>query len=279
MADEEKPKPSADEKGETITIRVRDQTGEETFFKVKKSTRFEKVFSTYAQRKGVNVASLRFLIDGERINPSQSPAELDMEDQDQIDCMLEQQAAAEHPADPSRVTARGAGWSGVASRRQLRVPARSIAPPCSSAREMNNGREGAVRQFAAARTAGGCSPAAGPAPGSALNVASLRFLIDGERINPSQSPAELDMEDQVRQGAAKACMLQAAQAYPKQHHDISQAASPPLYSPPLPSPRRPSLQMASYPTRRRTKSTACWSNRAAAEHPADPSRVTARGAG
>eukprot|EP00621_Florenciella_sp_RCC1693_P005895 CAMPEP_0182533284 /NCGR_PEP_ID=MMETSP1323-20130603/13476_1 /TAXON_ID=236787 /ORGANISM="Florenciella parvula, Strain RCC1693" /LENGTH=94 /DNA_ID=CAMNT_0024743149 /DNA_START=65 /DNA_END=349 /DNA_ORIENTATION=+ len=91
MADEEKPKPSADEKGETITIRVRDQTGEETFFKVKKSTRFEKVFSTYAQRKGVNVASLRFLIDGERINPSQSPAELDMEDQDQIDCMLEQQ--------------------------------------------------------------------------------------------------------------------------------------------------------------------------------------------
>lgn len=87
---DEKPKPNA-EGGETITIRVRDQTGEETFFKVKKSTRFEKVFATYAQRKGVAVASLRFLIDGERINPTQSPAELDMEDQDQIDCMLEQQ--------------------------------------------------------------------------------------------------------------------------------------------------------------------------------------------
>ena len=77
--------------GLPITIRVRDQTGQETFFKVKRNTRFERVFHTYAQRKGVNVASLRFLIDGERINPSQCPAELDMEDQDQIDCMLEQQ--------------------------------------------------------------------------------------------------------------------------------------------------------------------------------------------
>lgn len=97
MADspaERKPTPeagAASADGETITIRVRDQTGEETFFKVKKTTRMEKVFSTYAQRKGVNLASLRFLIDGERINPSQSPAELDMEDHDQIDCMLEQQ--------------------------------------------------------------------------------------------------------------------------------------------------------------------------------------------
>eukprot|EP00613_Pedinella_sp_CCMP2098_P008234 CAMPEP_0171677522 /NCGR_PEP_ID=MMETSP0990-20121206/55095_1 /TAXON_ID=483369 /ORGANISM="non described non described, Strain CCMP2098" /LENGTH=72 /DNA_ID=CAMNT_0012263939 /DNA_START=46 /DNA_END=264 /DNA_ORIENTATION=+ len=50
-------KPDAD--GNTITIRVRDQTGEETFFKVKKSTRMEKVFTTYAQRKGVAVSCSR----------------------------------------------------------------------------------------------------------------------------------------------------------------------------------------------------------------------------
>ena len=35
--------------------------------------------------------SLRFLIDGERINPDHTPKMLDLEDQDQIDCMLEQQ--------------------------------------------------------------------------------------------------------------------------------------------------------------------------------------------
>ncbi|CAM9126478.1 unnamed protein product [Choristocarpus tenellus] len=80
-----------DDAKETITIRVRDQTGEETFFKVKKSTRMEKVFSTYAQRKGVNVAALRFLLDGERVSPDATPKALDLEDQDQIDCMLEQQ--------------------------------------------------------------------------------------------------------------------------------------------------------------------------------------------
>ena len=42
----EKPRSSAP----TITIRVRYTSGEETFFKVKKTTRFEKVFKTYAGR-------------------------------------------------------------------------------------------------------------------------------------------------------------------------------------------------------------------------------------
>jgi hypothetical protein len=34
--------------GSTITIRIRDQTGEETFFKVKRSTKMDKVFKAYA---------------------------------------------------------------------------------------------------------------------------------------------------------------------------------------------------------------------------------------
>merc|ERR1712151_490105 len=75
---------------EPITIRVRDQTGEETFFKIKKTTKMSKVFETYAQRKGVQSASLRFLLDGERIDPTSTPKMLELDDQDQIDCMLEQ---------------------------------------------------------------------------------------------------------------------------------------------------------------------------------------------
>ncbi|CAM9204769.1 unnamed protein product [Discosporangium mesarthrocarpum] len=90
MSDAPKAEGGEDPK-ETITIRVRDQTGEETFFKVKKSTRMEKVFSTYAQRKGVSMGALRFLLDGERVAPDTTPKALDLEDQDQIDCMLEQQ--------------------------------------------------------------------------------------------------------------------------------------------------------------------------------------------
>lgn len=66
------------------------QTGEETFFKIKKSTKMQKVFETYAQRKGVQVNSLRFMLDGERIDPTQTPKMLELDDQDQIDCLLEQ---------------------------------------------------------------------------------------------------------------------------------------------------------------------------------------------
>mmetsp|Transcript_12812 Transcript_12812/g.24340 ORF Transcript_12812/g.24340 Transcript_12812/m.24340 type:complete len:90 (-) Transcript_12812:193-462(-) len=75
---------------EPITLRVRDQTGEETFFKIKKTTKMQKVFETYAQRKGVQVGSLRFMLDGERIDPTQTPKMLELDDQDQIDCLLEQ---------------------------------------------------------------------------------------------------------------------------------------------------------------------------------------------
>eukprot|EP00542_Grammatophora_oceanica_P017216 CAMPEP_0194048712 /NCGR_PEP_ID=MMETSP0009_2-20130614/28214_1 /TAXON_ID=210454 /ORGANISM="Grammatophora oceanica, Strain CCMP 410" /LENGTH=91 /DNA_ID=CAMNT_0038694661 /DNA_START=108 /DNA_END=383 /DNA_ORIENTATION=+ len=78
------------EGSEPITIRVRDQSGEETFFKIKKTTKMSKVFETYAQRKGVNSSSLRFLLDGERIEGDQTPKMLELDDQDQIDCMLEQ---------------------------------------------------------------------------------------------------------------------------------------------------------------------------------------------
>ena len=50
----------------------------------------QKVFDTYAQRKGVSASSLRFLLDGDRILPEQTPKQLELDDQDQIDCMLEQ---------------------------------------------------------------------------------------------------------------------------------------------------------------------------------------------
>jgi small ubiquitin-related modifier len=50
----------------------------------------QKVFDTYAQRKGVQSGSLRFLLDGDRIDPTNTPKMLELEDQDQIDCVLEQ---------------------------------------------------------------------------------------------------------------------------------------------------------------------------------------------
>ena len=73
-----------------ITIRVKDQAGEVIFFKVKFTTKMRKVFEAYAQRKGVQLNSLRFLLDGERITNEDTPKTLELEDNDQIDCLLEQ---------------------------------------------------------------------------------------------------------------------------------------------------------------------------------------------
>lgn len=71
------------------------KAGEETFFKIKKTTKMSKVFDTYAQRKGIATASIRFLLDGETIKGDQTPKMLELEDQDQIDCMLEQTGGME----------------------------------------------------------------------------------------------------------------------------------------------------------------------------------------
>ncbi|KAH8049155.1 Cytidylyltransferase-like protein [Aureococcus anophagefferens] len=69
MADEEDKKPSKEAGGEnSLNIRIRDQTGEETFFKVKKTTKLDK-----------------------RVRGDQTPQDIDMDDGDQLDCMLEQQ--------------------------------------------------------------------------------------------------------------------------------------------------------------------------------------------
>ena len=69
-----------------ITIRIKDQMKEETMFKVRRSVKLEKVFIAYAERKGVHVDELRFMLDGEAICRTESPASLGMEDEDRIDC-------------------------------------------------------------------------------------------------------------------------------------------------------------------------------------------------
>jgi len=61
------------EEEEVITIRLKDQTGEETMFRIRRNTPMGKVFKAYAQRKGVETHSLRYLIDGEDIVRSDTP--------------------------------------------------------------------------------------------------------------------------------------------------------------------------------------------------------------
>lgn len=57
---------------------------------MKKHTKMSKIFNAYASRKGVDASSLRFLLDGENVEPDSTPKMLELEDQDQIDAVLEQ---------------------------------------------------------------------------------------------------------------------------------------------------------------------------------------------
>jgi len=79
----------APEDDKRIIIRVRDVFGEETFFKIKKTTKMRKLFQAYADREGVQLSFLSFIFNGERIEPDQTPKMIGLNDQDQIDCTLD----------------------------------------------------------------------------------------------------------------------------------------------------------------------------------------------
>jgi len=73
-----------------INIKVVTGTGEEVFFKIKRNTKLSKLQGAYANKVGKDVNTIRFLYDGNRINEDDTPASLDMEDNDTIDVMVEQ---------------------------------------------------------------------------------------------------------------------------------------------------------------------------------------------
>ena len=73
-----------------IGIKVVSQDGNEVFFRVKMHTSLGRVMAAYANRVGMNLRSLRFLFDGERIRDDHTPNQLDMYEGDCIDVMVEQ---------------------------------------------------------------------------------------------------------------------------------------------------------------------------------------------
>ncbi|KAJ7748739.1 ubiquitin-related domain-containing protein [Mycena maculata] len=112
MSDDEQQAPPTQEevKSEdalsTINIKVVSSTGEEVFFKIKRSTKLSKLQGAYASKVGKDVSSIRFLYDGSRIADDDTPQSLDMEDNDTIDVMVERRRCIVPspviPASPTR---------------------------------------------------------------------------------------------------------------------------------------------------------------------------------
>ena len=79
---------AAEENKQIIMIRVKDQTGEETIFKMYNSTKMSKVFRAYEENKVVEKASLCFLFKGQIILEMDTPKMLKLKDNDLIDCIF-----------------------------------------------------------------------------------------------------------------------------------------------------------------------------------------------
>ena len=59
-------------------------------FKMTRDSHMIRVMTLFARRIGTDLRVLRFLADGVRIRPNDTPEGLDLEDRQVIDCVLEQ---------------------------------------------------------------------------------------------------------------------------------------------------------------------------------------------
>ena len=73
-----------------VAIKVRGQDGTEVYFKIRSECPLKKLMDVYAQRQGGTTNAYRFIFDGNRIVETQTPFNLQMENDDVIDAMLEQ---------------------------------------------------------------------------------------------------------------------------------------------------------------------------------------------
>jgi len=74
---------------EHLNIKVTDANNE-VFFKIKKTTQLSKLMNAFCERQGKNLASCRFMFDGQRVNPTDTPDTLDMMDGDMLEVFQEQ---------------------------------------------------------------------------------------------------------------------------------------------------------------------------------------------
>jgi len=64
--------PKPDEQPEHLNIKVTDSNNE-VFFKIKRTTQLKKLMDAFCERQGKSLQSVRFLFDGQRVNPTDNP--------------------------------------------------------------------------------------------------------------------------------------------------------------------------------------------------------------
>ncbi|KAJ4150884.1 hypothetical protein LMH87_011613 [Akanthomyces muscarius] len=78
---------------EHLNIKVTDNNNE-VFFKIKRTTKLEKLMSAFCDRQGKSMTAVRFLFDGTRVQPTDTPDNLEMADGDTLEVHQEQVGGA-----------------------------------------------------------------------------------------------------------------------------------------------------------------------------------------
>ncbi|KAL8745902.1 MAG: hypothetical protein Q9190_002019 [Brigantiaea leucoxantha] len=81
--------PEEQPKSEHLNIKVTDNNNE-VFFKIKRTTALQKLMNAFCERQGKEFKTVRFLFDGARVNPTDSPDSLEMADGDTLEVHQEQ---------------------------------------------------------------------------------------------------------------------------------------------------------------------------------------------
>ncbi|MCJ1292164.1 hypothetical protein MMC34_003714 [Xylographa carneopallida] len=82
-------KPEEQAPSEHLNIKVTDNNNE-VFFKIKRTTALKKLMDAFCDRQGKMPNTVRFLFDGQRVQPTDSPDSLEMQDGDTLEVHQEQ---------------------------------------------------------------------------------------------------------------------------------------------------------------------------------------------
>ena len=153
---------------ESILLKVRDQEANETVYKVKMSIRMGKLKRSYAEQVGVDVSSLKFLLNGQRINDEDTPQILKMEEDDLIEVFKEQTGGMDDFGNEDEI-----------EHTKLKVMCHDDSGEIPFKLKMSTPM-GKLKRSYAERVG--------------VDVSSLRFLFGGLRINDEDNPQTLKME-------------------------------------------------------------------------------------
>eukprot|EP00919_Chromeraceae_sp_WS-2016_P022608 GHVR01053681.1.p1 GENE.GHVR01053681.1~~GHVR01053681.1.p1 ORF type:complete len:101 (+),score=26.98 GHVR01053681.1:69-371(+) len=81
---------NAPAQSEHLNLKVKATDGNEVHFRIKRTTKLEKLMTAYCTRLGQNIDAVRFMFDGDHVRKEQSPNDIGLDDGDVLDAMLPQ---------------------------------------------------------------------------------------------------------------------------------------------------------------------------------------------